>query len=577
MKDMYIKKFDKLCMLLFCISQIFLYTFAITILLASFLFIFNIKMGVYILPLGAVLALILFRKLNNYQFDKNFFLTCVLAFVLFYILIYLSGHLVDFSYDGNSYHKVAVGFLNNGWDPLYQRPSEIGQHFPGLGNFTWVECYPKATWIFAASIYAITGNIECGKVYTLISIFCVFGITVYYLISLGYSKVFSVLFSLAAATNPIALSQFDTFYVDGCLQLLVFIFLISLLMSLSHTSLQLKIISNYIAAACLIISFNIKFTGALFVCFYGGIFFVLYCVYEYLSDREEWFELSLKKLLHLGIASFLAVAIVGGSTYITNYIRHGNIGYPLIGKNAINIMGSSAFESSNRFSNLFYSLFSHTENLVWRVHQRKPSLKIPFTYSLEREHVLAHRASTDMRIGGFGPLFSGLLVVSLLLILIRLLRHPKSYSSYVIFFILLTSSLLCAIIKESWWARYAPYLYFVVLCGIYSSYLSSRTIFKGVSLIMCFLLILNNTFFILRIPEIIHEQTSVFNEIKEMKKYGSITYKYERGAFGPFFNMVDSGIIPIRNEQIEDICVPRAVPLMRISWCPRQYREEVQE
>lgn len=44
------------------------------------------------------------------------------------------------------------------------------------GQFLWIDHYPKVTWNFAASIYAITNNIESGKVLTVllaISLTCI--------------------------------------------------------------------------------------------------------------------------------------------------------------------------------------------------------------------------------------------------------------------------------------------------------------------------------------------------------------------------------------------------------------------
>ena len=556
--------------LLFNISQIFLYTFALTTIVSSLFFIFNIGIHVWTLPASAIFAMILFKFLNKSQTPGMFLVSCVFALLIFSLLTALCGSLLDFSWDGNAYHKVAVGLLNHGWNPLYQDPAKIGQPIlQGRAPYLWAECYPKATWIFGASIYAMTGNIECGKVYTLVSIFSTFGITLFFLRSLGYGKIFAILFSLAAASNPIALAQFDTFYLDGCLQLLLYILILSLIVSISDIPLGLKHITNALVASCMILCFNIKFTGALFVCLYCSLFFVVWCFYVYFTDKGDFFRRILKKTAFLGIVGFIAAFLAGSSTYITNYIHHGNIGYPLIGKNKIDIMSSTAFESRNRVSNLLYSLFSYQENLEWRHAHRKPILKIPFTYSLEREHKIAHEPKTDIRIGAFGPFFSGVLLLSLIFMGVRFIRHPREPASLIMMCLLFAALVLCAILYESWWARYAPYIYYMVLCGICAAYLSSSSLVRGLGMLMCLMLILNNSYYLLRIPTLVEAGNAIAREIDKMKKHDTVLYKFGPLAHGTYFNLLDAGIRPRRDENIEQKCKATLLGDWASSWCPQ--------
>lgn len=570
MECIYVNRNNVAVDLIFNISQIFLYLFTIDVIFSSFIFIFNMGIRAWTLPLSTVFAIFIFWLLNKNISKRIFISSCIVALIIFCILTAMCGYIVDFSWDGNAYHKVAVGLLEEGWNPLYQNPEETGRRLlQGHAPFLFVECYPKATWFFAASIYAITGNIECGKVYTLLCIFSAFGFTLFFLRSFGYGKIFTVLFSLAAALNPIALAQFDTFYLDGCLHLLVYILILALIVNLCATFQRLKKVSNTIIASCMILCFNTKFTGAFFVCIYCSIFFISYCIYIYITNKQEFLKYALKKFTFFGVVAILAALLVGSSTYVTNYIHHRNIGYPVIGKNKINIITSSAFESENRVSNLFYSLFSYQENIQWRHVHRKPLLKIPFTYSIQREHNTANTAKTDMRIAGFGPLFSGVLILSLIFILVRCIGHPKEYTSIIIMCIIFSTILLCAIIYESWWARYAPYLYCLVLCGAYAAYLYRSPIMKCISLLMCAVLILNDCYFLLRVPSLLKAGDSIAHEIAEMKKHDTVLYKYGPYAHGTYFNLVDSGIHLIRDEHLEKICEDMPLRGWGSSWCPK--------
>jgi hypothetical protein len=84
-----------------------------------------------------------------------------------------------------------------------------------------------------------------------------------------------------------------------------------------------------------------------------------------------------------------------------------------------------------------------------------PRLKVPFI--IEKRELEFFFAATDTRIGGFGPLYGGILIVSALLFY-ALWRHQRQIGLYAI--AAAGTIFLTAIVNpEAWWARYAPQLW----------------------------------------------------------------------------------------------------------------------
>lgn len=117
-----------------------------------------------------IVAFIFFGK-NKYGFWKNIFIVgCSVVIVI--VIMMSCGSVFDQTWDGAAYHKTAVGLLKEGWNPLYNTAFEFNEKsgilpYAGYNPVKYAEAYPKASWYIAASIYYITGNIECGKAYTL--------------------------------------------------------------------------------------------------------------------------------------------------------------------------------------------------------------------------------------------------------------------------------------------------------------------------------------------------------------------------------------------------------------------------
>ena len=177
-----------------------------------------------------------------------------------------------------------------------------------------------------------------------------------------------------------------------------------------------------------------------------------------------WRKLILSSVSALGVAVFLA----GVNPYVSNMLRHGHPFHPLMGKDRIDIIGKhadSAFLERDRFSKLFLSTFSRSHNRLPAFNAGPTiALKAPFSVSLGELETFY--AKTDVRVGGFGPLFSGVVVVAFLTVALVLLRHgPAPLGGVLAIGLVIFSSAM--ILPEPWWARYVPQLWLLpVLAGM---------------------------------------------------------------------------------------------------------------
>ena len=547
------------------ISQLIIYTFCLSILITASLFMVGKSVSWFLMPLSFAIAVLLLLVFYDAQIDDWIIIEIVSTILLFMILIFISGKIYDFSWDGNNYHKISVGLLRNHWNPLRDIPSmELieGKGFKATGPYLWSEAYCKGTWIFGAGIYAITGNIESGKSYTLLSIVCVFFLSYAILQKKEYPRYCCVLVSLLAALNPIAIQQMWSYCVDGFLHTMLTLLIISLLMLEDKDHFN-PIVSASLVAGSMIICGNIKFTGLL----YGGIFCIAYylwqCFRTVFEKRKNWFGVCIKNgFLYLCLA-LVTIFWAGNTTYLTNLIRHGTFTYPLTGEGKLDIMtGNSPFAEENHFKNLFYSLFSKMDNFLY-TSGKTPELKVPFSIDWEKESY--YLDFVDTRISGFGMLFGGILIVSMVVIIIYLIRATKNKQYYLFTMNIVVCLLLSFFIKESWWARYAPYIYFLVLLAIMILLQQKSTVVRVIGSILVILLLVNNCLPMTTIKksrETSKELDSYFAELKEYKVIEVFNTDYE----GIYFNLKDHDINYYVNNDLPSLQEIKVLPYRNTLW-----------
>lgn len=385
---------------------------------------------------------------------------CLLLILLFFSFMYSSGLFYDISYDGQVYHQEAVNQLVHDWNPFQHYLTKDQSHSAVLLNH-----YAKGPWIYEAALYTATGQMEQSKVFNFVLIIISF------LLALStmkqcqrFSDKQAVFFSLLMALNPVSIYQALSFYIDGQMASLLLC-----LVALSYrlvTEYDQGIVYSFIMSIALTV--NIKFTGVVYVVACVG-----------LAGGWLWFlknkhlYRNLIKTSIIGLS--MGICVIGYNPYVTNMVYYGHPFYPLYGAGpqTMDIMTSNSpqgFMKMNPLEKLYVASFSRSTNDFDR---EEPVLKIPFTVKAQELKPFVYGA--DIRIGGFGPWFSGILLLTGLLLLLTLVLRTKSGLYGIGLMISIMVSVL--INPESWWARYVPQFWLVpVIMAAIATSESKKTI-----------------------------------------------------------------------------------------------------
>jgi hypothetical protein len=368
--------------------------------------------------------------------------TLALLFGLIGLAAVVSGRFYDLSCDGQYYHQEAVVQLARGWNPVHRETA-----LPPDNEGLWLEHYAKGPWILGASVYQVTGRIETAKCFNVLLILATFGFSLCGLLRQRLRPPLALAVAALAALNPVAVCQVFTFCVDG--QMAAHL---TILVALAFLSLGPRDTWTHVAVAMSVVSIvNVKFTGGP----YAG---VLVAAALVVISLRSGLRPARGLTMAAAVGLLVGVFVVGFNPYVANVIEHGHPFYPLAGKDAVDIMTESTpadLIPMNRLARLTTSLFSRSENAATpQVTHRK------WPFSVDREEIDLVFIP-DTRVAGFGPLFSGVVVLSALLLLGMWLTCPRAaLQASAVAAVLVGSALLH---DNAWWARYAPQLWLVPL------------------------------------------------------------------------------------------------------------------
>ena len=522
------------------------------VFISSVLFIFKININ----PSYAIIALILSIVTmmciypSKPMFIKNKLIERLLTVLLFILVIvssiYLNGQFYDHTWDGNSYHKSTIGLMKDGWNPLYEDMEEYdsSQEMPlniKSNSYDWGNHYAKVSHIFAANIYSITGNIECGKSINTLSIIILFCYILSFLLNLKKKTIFSILFSIVVVTYPVVCAQYLTNYVD----LLVYIYLIlTILMFFFFEKPVFNQKSNlFVYFMILNIVINIKFSSFGF----AGIFCLGYFgwyIYRLLKNKiDKSFFKKFTIVSALGVIS--GVFLIGLSVYPKNLLEHGNPFYPLLGEGKIEIMIQNQpayFENKTPIEKFIISTFSKAENIA-QSSGLEATYKLPFTiYNTELENL----SSVDLRISGNGVLFSGILIISLLILLstsIFVFKKNKKAFIMLIIPVLITIAMIF-LSNESWWARYFPQIYFIILASIAFLEILDKKLLKIIMYAFIIVILINNGLTLSYSTKYSYDESKLYASqfYNFEKQYNADTCNlelYTQSFHGAYYNIID--------------------------------------
>ena len=272
----------------------------------------------------------------------------------------------------------------------------------------------------------------------------------------GYSWLFTLVLTSAAVLNPVVLAQVWTSMNDGVLALCILIFAVSMVTWVKQED------GRFLVAgvAAMMLALNLKFSAIpIFVILCG-----FACAGAYLM---RGLPKAYTAAALLFVPAVAAIFLFGWSPYMQNFLEQGHIFHPIMGKEAIDIMigDGAAYNNTPEVlkemsapERFFFSLFSETH----AGYETLPRLKLPFTVSPEE---LRAAGGVDVRLAGFGPFFSGSLLLTLgAAILLYVRRAECGPAARVLLFV--AGALLVSVIlmPQNWWARYVPQFWFVPVC-----------------------------------------------------------------------------------------------------------------
>lgn len=414
--------------------------FTLTAAASAIGFLFGAGGGAYsiIIPSAAILLYGAWR-------DRALFFTSVATLASVVLCCIITVGVYDASYDGMYFHKQAAISLANGWSPLYT-PFADASRFAGCQDLAlWLDNYPKGVWSMYAAIYDICGKIEAAKGANILFVFMLLfsaldaAGTIF---SLHGIKRFAI--AAAFAANPVILSQFFTYYND--LPVAALVMVCGFMGMKIYTGKASR--SDYI---CLIAafagSFAVKFTAPVFcgaVLLAYGIAFLI----------KNHINAIITPCAAVCTAVLIGVCLLGADPYIKHISNGKHPVFPVMGEGKYDIMNTNppeGFDAMPRPKQLAVSLFSKAKSDAGAAAE----LKLPFTF---KDDELDALGAADVRLGGFGVFFGGILLICIPLAILCALRGKKYTAALPA---IAAFAALALFFPESWWARYNPYTYYI--------------------------------------------------------------------------------------------------------------------
>ena len=162
----------------FVSSSLFLFIFiTLLIVITSIIFIFGGIIFKYLLLVIYILTTLGYLFVKRKDLKKGI-ISVIIATLVFALATFVVTYIYDGTPDGNTYHKLAVGAMKNGWNPVWTDVKDFnkdkGNPFDILDdnvNTKWVNTYAKGSEIYGAVVYSFTNNIESGKSFNMLFVF----------------------------------------------------------------------------------------------------------------------------------------------------------------------------------------------------------------------------------------------------------------------------------------------------------------------------------------------------------------------------------------------------------------------
>ena len=486
--------------------------------------------------------LLYIEKMGKKEYVKN----VIAATIIFFLLCFISLIFYDFSWDGNVYHKQMIGLMKNGMNPLYNE----------ISGDIWSRHYANGSEIWGAVLYSFFNNIEVGKVINLLLSFSLYVFSFKYIYSKTNKKIISNLFAFGLAFNPILINQFHSYYIDGVVGATLFLVIISLL-NIVEGKQSFENKENYIVlASSIVVCINSKFTALLLCMMFVGLLGGYTVIYNFIKKN---FKFMWKYIMYICIVFAFGGLVVGSSTYVKNFITHRHPFYPLMGNGAVDIETGNEPESFKNMSHIqkwLYATFSET--YTW--YDKNPKLKIPFSVSSSEINSLSY---PDIRIGGLGVWFSGMLIISTIVLIVSMivLLIKKSKYFWIVGLLILGIVVPIPILPVVWQARYYPEIYLLPFISIVLLASSKNKIYKFLSYVIVLIAVGNSLFLIPQVWDKLCNSIKVNKDLiylSEQSQTKKIIMSQDNYTFyGAYYNYIDKNI----DYEYEDERMENGIPV----------------
>ncbi len=439
---------------------------------------------------------------------------------------FLLGFTFDTSWDGQGYHQTAVIALSQGWNPVWHSAIDFSQKLPSQ---IFAEGYPSALWEVEASVYSFFDKVNSAKIVNIYIAIVAFTVTYSLLRKLSFGKILAGFSSLLVVFQPVYIIQLLTFMQDGFgYEVLVITAASLIIVAFAHRA--LFAIPMFIFGELILIS--TKYSNLPIALALGAIFFLIvgnrFLNHEYIFNKQT-------KLFIVGIV-FLGV-IFTYLPYARNAISYKAMFYPT---NIPELMGSVTYNNvpnnlrkENKFSLLFYGIFSRAQSKESGDPRSKTNiaqLKFPFTFSLLE--IEDEAGLFNNRVGAGGPLFSGIVVLTLLFLLVMAFKtkdYKQRYALYSATFCLGFVCILALFAPTPNLLRYVNQLQllpFIVIVATYAVFKSKSV--KAFTVLVLALIFLNTTLYASGVFVKTYDESQKMSEqFNQMRSSGKT---YEVGA-----------------------------------------------
>lgn len=502
----------------------------------------------YVVVLIGIFLRVLQFKTHVGKFIVAFCLFVVTALLMSFISVQYFSQTYDTSWDGQGYHSNGVIALSNGWNPMYQK--ELPIQFPDAEIF--VQGYPKAVWTIQSLIYTATGDFNSGKITNLYAIVIAFVVTFLFLRKVRLSYFLSGALALVFVLQPPFIIQINTFQADLFSYQMTLIAVSALgLMAMEANAKRYVLI--FVMAMLLLI--GAKFSN-LYIVVTLGVIFMLIQIFNQT-------RLLLSSALSLYVPILLCSILFISTPFITNIFQFGHPVYP---SNLPEV--SETYRQDNVPKNLSYA---HNGELfiygLFSKSQVKPmgnddpmniaELKMPFTFT--NEEIKQSVSIYNNRVGSAGPLYSGIVVLTLVLIFFLLIRVQKKYRNHALVAIgLIVLCLLLTILSPaSNMLRYNVQIVFFPFIALVAAllYLQKSGLVKALSYITIAVFLINALVFTYASINQRSEEDRVVTKQLQSFKDSNLEHKiYAQNFYSNYIRLEEYGIPYRVNNNID--CYP---------------------